>query len=131
MMGLLRDLTQVLFAFYHQNELLALFVILIIEEAGIPMPPPGYTLLLISGAQPGRTFLSGLSVILVASLAVFLGSYFTFNLTRRYGREHLLRYARWLRVKESRIAQMEQWMGRYGLVGIFAGRLIPGLRVPS
>src|SRR5262245_31318570 len=101
MMGVLQDLTKVLYIFYQQNELLALFVILIIEEAGVPMPPPGYTLLLVSGAQPGRPFLSGLAVILVASLAVFLGSYFTFSLTRRYGREHLLRYARWLRVKES------------------------------
>lgn len=127
----LRDLTSLLLALFYQHELLALAVILLVEEAGVPMLPPGYTLLIIAGAQPGRSLLSALSVVAVAASASFLGSYFTFYLTRRFGRESLLKWARRLRVKQSRIEQMERWMERYGRAGIFAGRLIPGLRVPS
>jgi membrane protein DedA with SNARE-associated domain len=127
----LRDLTVLLLAFFYKNELLAIFLILLVEEAGVPMPPPGYTLLILAGAKPGRPLLSALLVVAVASLAAFAGSYFTFYLTRRYGRDHLLKYARFLRVKPGRIEQMERWMERYGRAGVFAGRLIPGLRVPT
>lgn len=125
------ELTGLLLAFFYHHELLALALILVVEEAGVPMPPPGYTLLIIAGAQPGRSFFSALTVVAVASLASFTGSYFTFYLTRRFGRETLLKYARVLRVKQSRIEQMQRWMERYGRAGVFAGRLIPGLRVPT
>lgn len=131
MMHWLHELTGVLLAFFYHNELLALATILLVEEAGVPMPPPGYSLLILAGARPGRSFVSALLVVAVASLASFAGSYFTFYLTRRFGRETLLKYARFLRVKQSRLEQMERWMERYGRPGVFAGRLIPGLRVPT
>jgi len=127
----LNEWTHALLGFYFHNELLALFLILLAEEAGIPMPPPGYTLLILSGVRHHGGFLPGLLVVVVSSVAVFAGSYATFALTRRYGRERLVRYAKFLRVKESRIEQMQRWMERHGVVGIAAGRLIPGLRVPT
>lgn len=127
----LHDLTKLLLTFFYSNELLALALILVVEEAGVPMPPPGYTLLILAGAKPGRSLFSALLVVVVASAASFAGSYLTFYLTRRFGRETLLKYARFLRVKPSRLAQMERWMERYGRAGVFAGRLIPGLRVPT
>jgi len=127
----LHDLTLFLLTFFHQHELLALALILLVEEAGVPMPPPGYTLLILAGAEPNRSLFSALSVVAVASSASFAGSYFTFFLTRRFGRETLLKWATRLRVKHQRIEQMERWMERYGRAGVFAGRLIPGLRVPT
>jgi membrane protein DedA with SNARE-associated domain len=127
----LPDLTRLLLTFFYHHELLALALILLPEEAGVPMPPPGYTLLIIAGAEPGRSLFSALSVVAVAASASFVGSCFTFSLTRRFGRETLLRWAHRLRVKQSRIEQMQRWMERYGRAGIFAGRLIPGLRVPT
>ncbi len=127
----LRGLTLLLLAFFYKHELLALFLILLVEEAGVPMPPPGYTLLILAGAKPGRPFPSALLVVAIASLAAFAGSFSSFYLTRRFGRERLLRYARFLRVKQNRIEQMERWMERYGRAGVFTGRLIPGLRTPT
>lgn len=127
----LRGLTLLLLAFFYKHELLALFLILLVEEAGVPMPPPGYTLLILAGARPGRSLGSSLLVVAVASLAAFAGSYASFHLTRRFGRERLLKYARFLRVRQSRIEQMERWMERYGRAGVFAGRIIPGLRTPT
>jgi membrane protein DedA with SNARE-associated domain len=130
-MHVLHNVSHLLLTFFFNNELLALLLILFVEEAGVPMPPPGYALLILAGTEPHQSPLHGLVVVVVASLAVFSGSYLTFYLIRRYGRERLLRYARFVRVKQSRIEQMERWMERYGLPGIFAGRLIPGLRVPT
>src|SRR5437660_86296 len=97
----LHDLTKLLLTFFHQHELLALALILVVEEAGVPMPPPGYTLLILAGAEPHRSLLSALSVVVVAASASFAGSYFTFCLTRRFGRETLLKWATRLRVKHS------------------------------
>jgi membrane protein DedA with SNARE-associated domain len=130
-MHVLHNLTLQLLAFFFHNELLALLLILFVEEAGVPMPPPGYALLILAGSEPDQSPLHGLVVVVVAGFAVFSGSYLTFYLIRRYGRERLLRYAHVVRVKQSRIERMERWMERYGLPGIIAGRLIPGLRVPT
>ena len=127
----LHDLTVLLRDFFFHYELLALFLILVVEEAGVPLLPPGYALMILAGAKPDRSLPSALLVVAVASLAVFAGSYFTFYLTHRFGRERLLKSARFIRVKQSRIEQMEKWMERYGRAGVFAGRLIPGLRVPT
>jgi membrane protein DedA with SNARE-associated domain len=127
----LHDLTVLLRDFFFHYELLALFLILVVEEAGVPLLPPGYALMIVAGAKPDRSLPSALLVVAVASLAVFAGSFFTFYLTHRFGRERLLKSARFIRVKQSRIEQMEKWMERYGRAGVFAGRLIPGLRVPT
>jgi membrane protein DedA with SNARE-associated domain len=130
-MHVLHDWSRLLLTFFFHYELLALFLILFVEEAGVPMPPPGYALLILAGTQPDQSPLHAVVVVVVASLAAFGGSYLSFFLIRRYGRERLLHYARFVRVKQSRIEQMERWMHRYGLPGIAAGRLIPGLRVPT
>jgi membrane protein DedA with SNARE-associated domain len=130
-MAWLRGLTVLLLTLFYKHELLALFLILLVEEAGLPMPPPGYTLLILAGAKPGRSLFSALVVVAIASIATFAGSYTSFYLARRFGREHLLKYAHFLRVKQSRIEQMERWMERYGRAGVFMGRLIPGLRTPT
>jgi membrane protein DedA with SNARE-associated domain len=130
-MQVLHNWSHLLLTFFFNNELLALFLILFVEEAGVPMPPPGYALLILAGAQQNQSPLHSLLVVAVAGFAAFGGSYLTFFLVRHYGRERLLRYARFVRVKQSRIEQMERWMQRYGLPGIAAGRLIPGLRVPT
>jgi len=127
----LHDLTVLLRDFFFHYELLALFLILLVEEAGVPLLPPGYLLMIYAGTKSDRPLPSALLVVAVASLAVFAGSYFTFYLLRRFGRERLLKSSRFLRVKQSRIEQMERWMERYGRAGVFAGRLIPGLRVPT
>lgn len=62
-----------------------IFVLLAVEEAGVPFPLQGDTLLIAAGARhPGDVRL-GLAVIGVATVAVFLRSSLLYALMRRWG----------------------------------------------
>jgi membrane protein DedA with SNARE-associated domain len=118
-------------AVYAANELPALFVFLLIEEAGVPLLFPGDTLIMAAGARPDRTLAGALLVLAAASSAAALGSSVLYALVRRGGRPLLVRYGRFLHLSERRVATMEGWFRRHGALAIVVGRLVPGLRTPT
>jgi membrane protein DedA with SNARE-associated domain len=121
-----------LVAFYFNNELLGLFLFLMVEEAGLPLWfLPGDTLLIAAGAQPGRTPGSTVMILLAATVAVCLGSSVLYVIARRGGRPLLDRYGRILHLNAARITTIERWFNRHGAVAIVVGRLIPGFRTPT
>jgi membrane protein DedA with SNARE-associated domain len=104
---------------------------LLVEEAGVPLPAPGDTLIALAGAQPHRTPLYTIEVLGLCTLAVFLGSSALYWVMRLGGRAFLTRYGRYLRLNPQRLERMETWLAQRGPVAIILGRLIPGLRVPT
>lgn len=117
-------------AFYTAHELPGLFLFILVEEAGVPLLLPGDTLI-IAAARKGGGWASALLVILTAAAAATAGSSLLYAMLRRGGRPALHRFERLLHLNERRIARMEQWFQRHGALAIIAGRLIPGLRMPT
>lgn len=115
----------------HHYGVWALFVLLLIEEAGVPLPAPGDTLIALAGAQPHRTLPYTLEVLGLCTLAVFLGSSALYWVMRLGGRSFLMRYGHYLHLNPQRLERMETWLARRGTLAIILGRLIPGLRVPT
>lgn len=127
----IQELAQWIFQFYHAHQLPALFLLVLIEEAGIPIPIPGDTLVMIAGLQRDRGLLYDASVIGLSSLAVFLGSSVLYFIMRRGGRPFLLRFGKYLHLHPERLARVENWFLRRGRAAIVMGRLIPGIRIPT
>jgi membrane protein DedA with SNARE-associated domain len=130
-MNLLQEFSQELFQFFHHYPLPTLFVLITLEEAGLPLPVPGDTLIVLAGAQPDRNWVFGVLLIIIASVAVFIGSSALFFLMQRGGRRVLLKYGKFLHFSEKRLDQVERWFVKRGPVAIVVGRLIPGLRIPT
>jgi membrane-associated protein len=130
-MPIVGDLIHVLLHFFYTHELLTLFVALLIEEAGIPIPIPGDTLLMVAGAEPHKTIWSGVMAVAVSSLAVFLGSSLLYSVMRRGGRPFLLKYGRYLHINQRTLGRVEHWFCQHGRKTVIIGRLIPGLRLPT
>lgn len=130
-MHFLPDVTHAVLHLWHTYGILALFVLLLIEEAGVPLPAPGDTLIALAGARPHRTLEYTAAVLVACTAAVFLGSSLLYWLMRRGGRNALLKYGRFLHLDEARLDRMERWMTEHGAWAIVAGRLIPGLRIPT
>jgi membrane protein DedA with SNARE-associated domain len=128
---MLQDLANQLITFYLAHEFPTLFILLLVEEAGVPLPVPGDTLVALAGTHHGRTPLYTVGVLATASLSVFLGSSILYSVMRRGGRPLLDRYGRYLLLKPERVRRMEGWMNRHGPIAIVWGRLIPGLRIPT
>lgn len=130
-MNILSNLIRLILRFFHMHPQLAILVLLTIEEAGIPIPVPGDTLLILAGTEPHRTLLFTLSIIGVATVAVFCGSSVLYYLSRRGGRPALARFGKYIHLNQKRVDRMEQWFKRRGRMALILGRLIPGLRIPT
>lgn len=130
-MHILPGLTHTVLHLLHTYGVFALFGLLLIEEAGVPLPAPGDTLIALAGAQPHRTLPYTIEVLALCTAAVFLGSSALYWVMRVGGRSFLNRYGRRLHLNPRRLEQMEMWLARRGIWAIILGRLIPGLRVPT
>lgn len=119
--------------FIDHYGLLALFVLLTLEEAGVWLPLPGDLVIMYFGFQAAKAphpLLAALPALLAITAAVLCGSITLYAVVRRF-RWILQRYGRFLRLDERRLAWMEQWLVRRGRWVIIPGRLIPGLRIPT
>jgi len=110
---------------------LALFLLLLVQESGIPLWPPGYAMLVILGFRAAQGNGNAPFLIGMAALANFLGASIVYRLGRWIGYSIVIRYGRRLGVTESRLAQAGAWLQRFGVRAILAGRLLPGLRIPT
>ena len=117
--------------FLRTYRLGGLFLLLLVEEAGVPIPLPGDMLIALAGAQPHLDPFYAVRVLTASTLAVFLGSSVLFWVIRQGGRPLVLRLGRYVRVNPQRLDRMERWFAQRGALAIVIGRLIPGLRVPT
>jgi membrane protein DedA with SNARE-associated domain len=121
---------QIWFLLHHYDKL-ALFGLLTIEESGVPIPVPGDMVMAYAGHRVSRGEMIWWEVLLCGVLATIVGSCILYNIGRRGGQPLLRKYGRYLHLTESRQARIEGWLGRFGGLAVFAGRLIPGMRCGS
>jgi membrane protein DedA with SNARE-associated domain len=125
---LLRDLADAFLAFADAHLYVALFVLLFIEEAGVPLPVPGDTLILLAGARASSGEGSPVIAALLVILATLFGSSILYWISRLGGMPVLLRISRFLRIREERVNRAGGWLRAHRGPAIVFGRLTPGLR---
>lgn len=128
-MDLLRQLSEWALLTFDQHQLALLFVLLAIEEGGIPIPVPGDTFVMLAGDQARHLGLHSLAVLAASTAAVFVGSSVLFSVVRWGGRPLVERYGKYLRIHPERLARLERNFERRGTIIMVVGRLIPGLRI--
>lgn len=103
-----------------------LAALLLIENL---LPPiPSELILPLAGFLVGRGEMSFLPAVLVATAGSLLGAYILYALGLWGGRPLVLRYGRWLRVKEGDLDHAEGWFEKYGDWVVFFARMVPGAR---
>ena len=112
-----------------QHEYLALFGIVGIEEAGIPLPAPSDLVIMFYGDRARGDPLSLAQVVLVVALASTAGTLVPYLLTRRFGDTVAHKFAEWMDVEPKQVGIWEERIAKHGFIAIFLGRLIPGLRI--
>jgi membrane protein DedA with SNARE-associated domain len=121
-----RVLTQV---FLDEHGLLAAFVFLLVEEAGVPIPVPGDFLMLVLGVQASQGKVPLLTAIIAMQAGTMIGACVLYGIARWAGRDMVYRYGRYIRLSPERLDQAEQWIKKHGFMAVFLGRLLPGLRI--
>jgi membrane protein DedA with SNARE-associated domain len=120
-----------IFDLIRQNDVLALGVLIFLEEMGIPLPLPGNFLLMYLGMQVTHGRVNPLQTVATMTIASILGSITLYCIAERVGRPAMLRWGRYFGLEQKRVARIETWLDRYGSVTIALGRLMPGLRTPT
>jgi membrane protein DedA with SNARE-associated domain len=122
--------------FIDRHGLLAAFVFLLIEEAGVPVPVPGDVLMLVLGVHAGRdttqlAFLNPefLKAVATTWVGTIIGSSILYWVSRWAGRSLVYRYGRFIRLTPERLDFAEKWLNKHGSRAVFVGRLVPGLRI--
>lgn len=111
------------------HDYLAMYLVLSVEEGGLPLPLPGDTIVAYAGYLTSMGRMVWWLVMVVAVGASLTGSLPLYWLARSKGRPALKKYGKYLHLTPSRERRIEGWLQRHGGVAVFVGRLVPGLRV--
>lgn len=112
-------------------DTLALYVLLAIEESGIPIPIPGDLVMSYFGYRAHLGLTSWSAALLAGVAATQTGSCILYHIGRKGGRPLLQRYGRYLHLNEPKQVRIEGWLAKYGGFAVFLGRLVPGMRCGS
>jgi len=109
----------------------AAFVLLYIEESGVPMVIPGDFVVMWVGNHVPHEITAWVAAWLGLTAMVVLGSTNLYLISRKWGRSLLdRRLARILHLTPQRMERAEGWFIRWGAWALIFGRHIFGLRVP-
>ncbi|MCL4508372.1 MAG: DedA family protein [Chloroflexi bacterium] len=122
---------QAIFELLREHDLLALSVLIFIEEVGVPLPLPGNLLLAVLGMQSSRNGPNIVQLVIVMTFASVAGSVTLYTLGARLGHPALMRWGRFIGLDQRRVLWIESWLRRHGSPVVFVGRIIPGLRTPT
>lgn len=126
------ELQHTLWQFVQHSGYPAIFLLILIEEAGVPLLfIPGDLIIMWAGYQYSIGNMDPLIVIVLTTTAVGLGSSGLFTLSYRLGPSILVRFGRFLHASPERIDKAAGWVHHHGFMAVIVGRLIPGLRTPT
>jgi membrane protein DedA with SNARE-associated domain len=128
---MLQNLANLLEHFLTEYGYFAVFVLMFVEEAGLPLPLPNEVALMYVGYLSSQGKLDPNLAGLVATLGATGGSALLYYLAKRGGRPLIHRFGRFIHVTDQRLDQAERWVARYGPVSIPVARLTPGLRIAT
>lgn len=103
-----------------------IFILVFLQEIGIPNPVPNELILMYSGYLASAGHFSAITIILVAILADFIGTIILYSIFYLFGLWIVKKRPRWLPV--DRIELWKEKISKRGKLGIFIGRLIPYVR---
>jgi membrane protein DedA with SNARE-associated domain len=112
-----------------EHSVLVAAIVLLVEEAGVPVPIPGDFLMLLMGVRAREGTVQLWQAVIALEMATVAGATALYGLSRWSGRRLVYRFGRYVRLTPQRLDRAEHWIRRHGAMAVFLGRLIPGLRI--
>ncbi len=104
-----------------------LFFLSLLENLCLPIPSE--VVMPFSGSLVATGRFSMIAVLVVATVANWLGSMIVFYIFRYGGRPLIAHYGKYVRIHQADIEASERWFSRYGAAAVFWARMIPTIRV--
>lgn len=104
----------------------AIFLFVLLGNLGLPVPEEA--ILVLAGYLTWQRDLRLPLVLLVGILSAVAGDNLGYWIGRRYGQKGVERYGQRVLLTHARMEATRRFVTRYGPLGVFAARFIPGLR---
>ena len=111
-----------------QYGYLAIFILIFLQETGMPNPFPNELLLMFSGYLVYKGILSIIILIITAVSADFTGTFILYFLFSRAGTYMLKKKPKWIPLSEKMILKLSERISGGGIFSIFLFRLTPFTR---
>src|ERR671939_1875585 len=104
--------------FLERHTDLAIFMIVFLEDLGIPMPIPADVAVVYAGYRLRQHTINPYLAVALMVVAVNLAATILFTVVRRGGRPLVERYGRYLHLDAHRLTRPEDWLDRHGAIAI-------------
>src|SRR5262249_22265023 len=121
-MGVWERVATLLFSLLDRYDDLMVFALVLIEEAGVPLPLPGDLVMVVAGLRIADGRMNLLGTLLLLEGATLLGASLLYWLAARGGRPLLLRYGRFIHLEHDKLDRAEAWVRKHGALAVIAGR---------
>ena len=111
--------------FFSQYSLIAIFLIVLLEQAGLPIPALPF--LILAGAASGNDALLAIQFLLLATVAATISDVIWYFVGRRYGRRVLSLLCRISLSPDTCVRKSENSFNRWGVATLVIAKFIPGL----
>ncbi|KOP72703.1 hypothetical protein AMS59_17515 [Lysinibacillus sp. FJAT-14745] len=105
---------------------LAIFLMLLLGIVGLPIPDE--VLMTIVGYFTNIHLLNYELAIFISFAGALIGMMISYLVGRKAGRPLIIKYGKWIGLKEKRMMKVEKWMKKYGPYSLVFGYFIPGFR---
>jgi len=123
---LFREIARLVIGAVTAHAYLTLFVVIAIEEAGVPFPVPGDLVIAYYGWRAAGDPFEIARTILTCAAASAVGTQIPYWLARRFGNTVVERVVFWLDIDMSKVDRLLTWVQRHGFFAVVGARLIPG-----
>ena len=110
------------------SGLIALFVVMLLKEIGVPVPIPSDLIMITAGVQLAAGAFGLIELTVAAELAIIIGCSLHFFLARAAGRRLVYRLGRFVGLTESRLERAASILRARGPVAIFLALNVPAAR---
>jgi membrane protein DedA with SNARE-associated domain len=117
-------------ALFHHQPLIGPVLLLIAEEAGIPLPVPGDVYIAYTGYQVSKKVITYPLALSFLMIAVLIGSSTLYYISSRFGKSVVLQFGKYIHLNQSKLNFIENKFRKFGPFVIIIGRHIPGFRIP-
>jgi membrane protein DedA with SNARE-associated domain len=118
-------------SFLATYGLLAVFVVMMLKEFGIPVPIPGDLIMLGVAAQAAAGEFTILAAFLVIFIPMLIGGMFQYSMARGPGRALVYRVGRYIGLTPDRLDKMMDRVRRGGVAAVAIGLTTPGVRIAT
>ena len=123
---MIHEIAQTIVQYIGDMGYWGIFLLMFLESTFFPFPseiimiPAGYL------AYQGE--MNVYAVVIIGIMGSLLGALFNYYLALYFGRAFLLKYGKYVFIKESTLDKLEAFFTKHGELSTFNGRLIPGIR---